>query len=76
MLRGTLLPSTSEVELVCLRAMAGSIEVQLRTSRPVSSCPVCGTSSRRVHSRYLRKLGDLPWEGIPVSKYVLTFLRT
>ena len=65
--RGTLLPSTSEVELVCLRALTGSIEVQLRTSRPVSSCPVCGTSSRRVHSRYLRKLGDLPWEGIPVS---------
>jgi transposase len=33
----------------------------------VSLCPVCGTSSRRVHSRYLRKLSDLPWEGIPVS---------
>nr|WP_232298788.1 ISL3 family transposase [Granulicella tundricola] len=43
------------------------IEVELRTSRPFSCCPVCGTASRRVHSRYLRRLGDLPWEGIPVS---------
>jgi hypothetical protein len=67
MVRGTLLPSTSEVELVCLRPRVGLIEVELRTSRSFSSCPVCGTASRRVHSRYLRRLGDLPWEGIPVS---------
>jgi transposase len=67
MVRGTLLPSTSEVELVCLRPRVGWIEVELRTSRPFSCCPVCGTVSRRVHSRYVRRLGDLPWEGIPVS---------
>ncbi|WP_232298984.1 transposase family protein [Granulicella tundricola] len=67
MVRGTLLPSTSEVELVCLRPRTGLIEVELRTSRPFSCCPVCGTASRRVHSRYLRRLGDLPWEGILVS---------
>ena len=65
--RGTLLPSTSEVDLACLRAMAGSIEVQLRTSRPVSSCPVCGISSRRVHSRYLRRRVISLGESIPVS---------
>ncbi len=41
--------------------------MQLRTSRAVACCPVCGTASRRVHSRYLRRLGDLPWEGISVS---------
>ncbi len=58
MVRGTLLPSTSEVELVCLRPRSGLIEVELRTSRPSSCCPVCGTASRRVHSRYLRRLGD------------------
>ncbi len=39
----------------------------MRTSRLLACCPVCGTGSRRVHSRYLRKLGDLPWEGIPVA---------
>lgn len=26
-------------------------------------CPRCGHWSRRVHSRYLRKLADLPWQG-------------
>ena len=67
MLRGTLLPNTSEVELVCLRPRIELIEVELRTSRPFSCCPVCGTASPRVHSRYPRRLGDLPWEGIPVS---------
>jgi len=31
-----------------------------------ASCPVCGQSSERVHSRYRRTLADLPWQGIPV----------
>ncbi len=66
MVLGTLLPSISEVELVCLRPRMGSIEVELRTSRPSSCCPVCGTASKQVHSRYLRTLGDLPGEGITV----------
>ena len=30
-------------------------------------CPGCAVSSRRVHSRYDRILGDLPWQGRPVS---------
>ena len=45
----------------------GLIEVELRTSRPFSCCLVCGTSSRQVHGRYQHRLGDLPWEGVPVS---------
>ncbi len=44
MVRGTLLPSTSEVELVCLQPMVGWIEVQLRTPRPAACCPVCSTA--------------------------------
>jgi transposase len=31
------------------------------------SCPDCGTSSARVHSRYLRRLDDLPIGGRPVQ---------
>jgi transposase len=31
-----------------------------------SACPACGTFSSRVHSRYLRKLRDLPWEKLSV----------
>ncbi len=29
----------------------------------VGSCPLCRRPSRRVHSRYVRCLGDLPWQG-------------
>jgi len=67
MIRGTLLLSSSEVELVCLRARVGSTEVELRSCRLVACCPICGLVSRQVHSRYVRRLGDLPWERIPVS---------
>jgi transposase len=67
MVRGTLLPSASEVKLVCLRPRVVLIEVEFRTSCSFSSCPVCGTAWRRVHSRYVRRLGSFPWDGIPVS---------
>lgn len=33
---------------------------------PSARCPECRRSSRRVHSRYSRKVTDLPWHGIPV----------
>lgn len=26
-------------------------------------CPACGRPSRHVHSHYVRRLGDLPWQG-------------
>ena len=52
--------------LVCLRPKDGVIEMQLRARRSRSTCPACGTASRRVHSHYQRKLVGLPWEGLPV----------
>ena len=67
MRRGKLLPSSTEVRLVCLRQMAEAVQVELRTCQPSSSCPSCSTASSRVHSRYARKLMDLPWQGLPVS---------
>src|SRR5439155_10719234 len=29
-------------------------------------CPACGLGSRRVHSRYVRRVADLPWQDAPV----------
>jgi len=66
MTQGTLLPNLSEVKLICLRPKDGAIQMDLQVCRTSSSCPVCGTSSDRVHSRYSRHLGDLPWERLPV----------
>jgi zinc-finger of transposase IS204/IS1001/IS1096/IS1165 len=34
-----------------------------RPRSPVSTCPLCGVASGRVHSHYLRTLADLPWQG-------------
>ena len=67
MTHGSLVPNIAEVALVCLRSQGGAIQMQLRTCRSSSSCPARGTASRRLHSRYQRKLGDLPWEGLPVA---------
>jgi transposase len=61
-----LVPNIAEVTLVCLQPKDGAIQMQLRTCRGFSTCPACGAASRRVHSRYRRKLDDLPWEGLPV----------
>jgi transposase len=33
---------------------------------PTAPCPGCGNDARRVHSRYTRRLADLPCFGIPV----------
>ncbi|WP_081490698.1 transposase family protein [Terriglobus roseus] len=65
--RGRLIPSSVEVELVCLRPKAGLIHVELRACQVVAVCPGCGPRSSRVHSRYWQTLADLPWEGIPVQ---------
>jgi len=35
-----------------------------------AACPGCAVCSSRVHSRYNRLLGDLPWQGRPVTLQV------
>jgi len=48
-------------------ACGGGVLMMLRALRPEIGCPVCGTLSRRVHSRYQRAVADLPWEGVEVT---------
>jgi transposase len=42
---------------------AASLAVVLETTDPTASCPLCGTDANRVHSRYHRRLADLPCFG-------------
>src|SRR5258707_13185538 len=72
MTQTTLNPSRSDADLVCYRHKHGEIEIELRAHQPSSPCPSCGQYSSRVHSRYRRKIADLPWAGLPA--YIL--LRT
>jgi transposase len=37
------------------------LTLSLTSSHPVAHCPVCLSSSQRIHSRYGRKVADLPW---------------
>ena len=44
--------------------------ITVRAVSRASTCPGCGTSSGRVHSRYRRRLADLPMAGRPVRLVV------
>jgi transposase len=55
-------------------AACSEFDTTLITIRPlgmVSACPECGTTSGRIHSRYQRRLADLPLAGKPVRLVVL-----
>lgn len=68
MRQALLVPDRGEVALESLTtACGGGVVMMLRTLRPEVGCPACGTLSRRVHSRYLRAVADLPWEGVTVT---------
>src|SRR5229473_7504126 len=45
--------------------------IAVRPVRRTSNCPECGTNSERVHSRYRRRLADLPLAGRPVRLVVV-----
>src|SRR6201996_7785390 len=45
--------------------------IKIRASGTVGLCPLCGTVSRRVHSRYRRRVTDLPLSGRIVELLVI-----
>ena len=49
----------------------GGTSITVRPLAKASTCPGCGTPSERVHSRYRRRLADLPIAGRPVRLVVL-----
>jgi transposase len=57
-------PGLSVLEIIPDR---DHITIVARPRQTSSSCPDCGTSSRRVHSQYGRTFADLPWQGRPVT---------
>jgi len=57
----TLIPCGLQV----LRVLPGSDHLTIEASPcpAVAACPICGSTSRRIHSNYVRKLRDLPSHG-------------
>jgi transposase len=54
-------PSGLCIEQVALTENTATLVVQRTTA--TAPCPLCGQPSQRVHSRYQRKLADLPMQG-------------
>jgi transposase len=50
---------------------ATNTTITVRGSKESAACPSCGTVSRRVHSRYHRRVGDLPLSGRSVELVVV-----
>lgn len=67
--RRDFLPAGLEAEQVEL--VGNTIRVHSRSARPSAGCPHCGTISRHVHSRYLRRPADLPAHGRRVELVLL-----
>lgn len=70
--RRGLLPNGLKTEQVELTA--GSVVVVARSGSIAAACPQCGRPSRQVHSRYRRRLADLPAHGREV-RILLTVRR-
>lgn len=66
MLARLLFPAWSHIRIEnwCLERQTLIIDISLRSRR--AECPDCKTSSEKIHSRYIRKLSDLPCTGLAV----------
>ena len=58
-----LLPEAAPLRCCHLRIQPDLVTVVVESVGPAAVCPNCGQPSGRVHSRYTRTLGDLPWQG-------------
>jgi transposase len=61
-------PTTWRMSLIA--AERDRLVLHLEPLQRSVACPVCGTRSRRVHSRYRRKPWDVPWGRWPVQLVV------
>jgi transposase len=60
------LPDPAGLACTRIEIDQGRVTLELAATSTAAVCPTCGQPSRRVNSRYVRTLGDLPWMGLPV----------
>jgi len=56
----------SGLKITACSQLEGRLCVSLLSTQSSSACPLCGTAATRIHSRYQRRLADLPCAGQPV----------
>jgi Transposase and inactivated derivatives len=59
----TLLPDPTCLHLTHLEASPGCIIAHVSTTSLEACCPLCHRRSEKLHSRYARRIADLPWMG-------------
>ncbi|MGY8681747.1 ISL3 family transposase [Bradyrhizobium sp. UFLA05-153] len=52
-----------ELSIVQILPQADRVVLVARPKSAVSPCPCCGCQTDRIHSHYVRRLADLPWQG-------------
>jgi transposase len=61
-----LLPDPARVSVERVQLAEDVVVIVAGASGETATCPVCGSSSRHVHSQYARTLLDLSWQGARV----------
>ncbi len=62
-----LLPAETALSCDSVQWNGNKITVAVSSIASSSVCPCCGHLSERIHSRYVRRLADLPWQGLRVE---------
>ena len=61
------LPLSDELHIERVTPSANELLVQISSSSPKACCPLCGVQAWRIHSRYTRRVADLPCVGQHVT---------
>jgi transposase len=67
-----LLADPAALKLAKVIPQADEIIVAVETAQTKAVCPNCQTASTKLHSRYERRLADLPWAGLAVRLHLRT----
>ncbi|MCA9249999.1 MAG: ISL3 family transposase [Phycisphaerae bacterium] len=65
------LPQPDTLRCRQIKIEPSGVSIVVESLAPRGLCPLCGCPSFREHSRYTRRLGDLPWQGRSVCLLLL-----
>jgi len=68
----TLLVDPAAIHLDKIISGTESLTLVVAATRRCAECPKCGAASKRIHSRYVRTVADLPCHGIAVRLQLRT----
>lgn len=63
----TFLPDKRSLQCDSVAWEVDRVVIAISSIRSSAACPRCSHSSEHIHSRYVRKLADLPWQGFQVQ---------